>query len=261
MPYYVVNTGRGRSTHIMKSNSPNTPNPMSPGSIAAQLIWFGGNPKHSLCGLQATRYVNVFTPSEASCRECKKRWQLAIAAEAAKPQRQPAQAPGKKASTAMGCLGLIVILLVVGGIITGIVLAVSKADRDTGQPAKGMLARVPGCTVTSATGALSIGDLGSNEASEAICVLPDAATVTLATWGSTNPQADDPSLDTQNQEQGVYDDIQFNASPPDCCIIGNSPTAWAASIDNGGQSDWSTVEQALGGQAVTSAPASWNPGP
>jgi hypothetical protein len=63
VPYYVVNTGRGRSTHIMKSSSPSTPDPMSPGNIAAQLIWFGGNPKHTLCGLQATRYVNVFTPS------------------------------------------------------------------------------------------------------------------------------------------------------------------------------------------------------
>ena len=45
MPYYVVNVARGRATHIMKSSSPSTPNPMSPGSIAAQLIWFGGNPK------------------------------------------------------------------------------------------------------------------------------------------------------------------------------------------------------------------------
>jgi len=25
MPYYVVNAGRGRSTHIMKSNSPSIP--------------------------------------------------------------------------------------------------------------------------------------------------------------------------------------------------------------------------------------------
>jgi hypothetical protein len=78
--YYVVNAGRGRSTHIMKSKSPSTPNPLSPGSIAAQLLWFGGNPKYTLCGLQATRYVNVFEPGEASCRECRKRWQLDVAA-------------------------------------------------------------------------------------------------------------------------------------------------------------------------------------
>jgi hypothetical protein len=38
-------------------------------------------------GLAATRYVNVFTPSEASCRECKKRWQLAgLADEGSRPR-------------------------------------------------------------------------------------------------------------------------------------------------------------------------------
>ncbi len=124
-----------------------------------------------------------------------------------------------------------------------------------------MLTRIPGCTVTSATGPLSIGDLGSNEASEGTCLLPDGTTVELATWGSTDPQADYPSADTQNQEQGVYNDTLGNANnfpPPDCCIIGNSPTAWAASINEGGESDWRTVEQALGGHAVTNPPASWS---
>jgi hypothetical protein len=81
MPYYVVNAGRGRSTHIMESSSPSTPNPASVGGVVADLLWFGGNPKSTLCGLQATRYVDVFTPAEASCRECKKRWQLKAAAE------------------------------------------------------------------------------------------------------------------------------------------------------------------------------------
>ena len=61
---------------------------MSPGSVAAQLLWFGGNAKSTLCGLQATRYVNVFTPSEASCWECRKRWQLAVAGEQARAQRE-----------------------------------------------------------------------------------------------------------------------------------------------------------------------------
>lgn len=37
--------------------------------------------KSTLCGLAATRYVDVFDPSEASCRECRKRWQLAAAEE------------------------------------------------------------------------------------------------------------------------------------------------------------------------------------
>jgi len=91
MPYYVVNAGRGRSTHIMKSNSPSTPNPLSPGSIAAQLLWFGGNPKFTLCGLQATRFVDVFSPSEASCRECRKRWQAAGGEATRRAQQQAAR--------------------------------------------------------------------------------------------------------------------------------------------------------------------------
>lgn len=71
MPYYVVHAGWGRSsTHIMKSN-------VGP--------WFGGD---TLCSLQATRHVNVYTPSEASCRECRKRWELAVAAEAATARKR-----------------------------------------------------------------------------------------------------------------------------------------------------------------------------
>jgi hypothetical protein len=68
--YYVVNTGRGRGTHIMLSNSPHMP------GVITQLI-VGVPGKTTLCGLPATRYVNVFSPAEASCRECRKRWQLA----------------------------------------------------------------------------------------------------------------------------------------------------------------------------------------
>jgi hypothetical protein len=88
MPYYVVNASRGRSTHVMKSNSPSTPNPVSPGSIVAELLWFGGSPKFTLCGLQATRYVDVFSPSEASCRECRKRWQAAGGEDTRRAQQQ-----------------------------------------------------------------------------------------------------------------------------------------------------------------------------
>ena len=120
MPYYVVNAGRGRSTHIMKSNSPSTPNPMSPGSIAAQLIWFGGNAKSTLCGLQATRYVNVFTPAEASCRECKKRWELSVKAEAAHAAKTPAQKQAEAKNTALGCL---IVILIFGVIAIAIVMA------------------------------------------------------------------------------------------------------------------------------------------
>jgi hypothetical protein len=90
--YYVVNAGRGRSaTHIMQSRTPSTPNPASPGSILAQLLWFGGNAKPTLCGLPAARHVNVFTPGEASCRECRRRWELATkAADTRKPSGPPA---------------------------------------------------------------------------------------------------------------------------------------------------------------------------
>ena len=91
MPFYVVNAGRGRSTHIMASTDASTPDPRSPESIIAQLLWFGGNAKSTLCGLQASRHVDVFTPAEASCRECKKRWQLAQAAQQEATQRRAAQ--------------------------------------------------------------------------------------------------------------------------------------------------------------------------
>lgn len=59
MPYFVYNTGRGRSTtHISKDR------------------------RVTLCGLATTRHVDVFGPAEASCRECRKRWQIAQAAPA-----------------------------------------------------------------------------------------------------------------------------------------------------------------------------------
>jgi hypothetical protein len=87
MPYYVVNTatsgrlGQGSrasaGTHIMESATSSTPDPNSIGGMAAQLLWFGGNAKSTLCGRPALRHVEVFTPDEVSCRECKRRWQLA----------------------------------------------------------------------------------------------------------------------------------------------------------------------------------------
>jgi hypothetical protein len=96
--YYVVNTGRirlggavtSRGTHTMWSKTPSTPDPGSPGGIAAQLIWFGGNAKTTLCGLPALRNVsNVFTPAEVSCRECRKRWQAAMAKEQPGARQEP----------------------------------------------------------------------------------------------------------------------------------------------------------------------------
>lgn len=81
MPYYVVNAGSGRSsTHIMNSARTRAP------GLAGQVIT--GAVKVTLCGLTATRYVNVLNPSEASCRECRKRWRLQVNAVAAKTPEQ-----------------------------------------------------------------------------------------------------------------------------------------------------------------------------
>jgi hypothetical protein len=77
MPYYVVNAGRGQSTHIMKSKSPSIPGMGT--FLISNIVGFGGGTvKDTLCGLAASRYVSMFTPSEASCRECRKRWQLEV---------------------------------------------------------------------------------------------------------------------------------------------------------------------------------------
>jgi hypothetical protein len=91
MPYYVVNIGSSRTvmptagtgTHIMKSATPTTP------------IGLAGGPKTTLCGRRAVRYVDVFTPAEASCRECKKRWQIGAAADAAEAERKAAVAKAR----------------------------------------------------------------------------------------------------------------------------------------------------------------------
>ena len=76
--YYVVNPASGgRGTHIVNANrrTPYHPNPWHPGNFIMQLQAFTGT--YTLCDLKAGRRVNVFTPDEASCRECRKRWQLA----------------------------------------------------------------------------------------------------------------------------------------------------------------------------------------
>jgi hypothetical protein len=87
VPYYVVNAGRGRSsTHIMKSTSQSIPG-LGTFVVSNVVGVGGGTTKQTLCELTATRYVNVFTPSEASCRECKNRWQLAVRADAGKRPR------------------------------------------------------------------------------------------------------------------------------------------------------------------------------
>jgi hypothetical protein len=66
MSYYVVNAGRGRSTHVSMAPVP---------GLAITLL--AGAPS-TLCGLPATRQVDAFTPAEVSCRECRRRWKLAM---------------------------------------------------------------------------------------------------------------------------------------------------------------------------------------
>ncbi len=172
----------------MMSKSPSIPGVGT--FVVSNVVGFGGGTtKETLCGLTASRYVNVFTPNEASCRECKKRWQLAVAAEAARAAMAPRRASpsDKKASPLAAIAVLFVILVVAGGIITGIVLAVGKADRDSGQPAKGMLARIPGCTITAVTGGNSL----NNATSAAKCTLSDNVLVEVWTWSNNPPDTTD----------------------------------------------------------------------
>jgi hypothetical protein len=124
------------------------------------------------------------------------------------------------------------------------------------QPAQEMLKRIPGCTVTAATG----DNLAQNQVSAAKCTLPDDAYVEIWTWSDNPP-------DTTDQQAWAYSEshplVQL-ADTPDCCIMGTSPVPWVASISGDETyvasvraSDWSTVQQALGGQVVTNPPASW----
>ncbi len=110
MGYYVVNAmnSRGkvtsRATHIMQSGSPDTPGHPS-ALIAGTLLAAGSRPKGTLCGLLAGRHVDVFQPAEASCRECRKRHQIAMAKGAVlSPQQRPAQAGRQALAQVVGCL-------------------------------------------------------------------------------------------------------------------------------------------------------------
>jgi hypothetical protein len=105
MPYYVVNVGRGRATtHISKGvRSAGLIETLATGQDRAVI-------GQTLCGLGATRLVEVFPPAEATCRECKRRWQLEIAAEAAKT---PEQREREERSAGLAILvGLVVVMVV-----------------------------------------------------------------------------------------------------------------------------------------------------
>ncbi|MGP7996645.1 MAG: hypothetical protein ACLPKI_04825 [Streptosporangiaceae bacterium] len=106
MGYYVVNAMNScgkvtsRTTHLMQSSSPDTPG-HPPALIAGTLLAVGSRPKGTLCGLLAGRHMDVFQPAEASCRECRKRYGLALVKEAALTPRQRAgraRAEAKEAS-------------------------------------------------------------------------------------------------------------------------------------------------------------------
>ena len=80
--FYVANAAGERrdSTHIVNaSRTPYDPNPWHPGNLIYTLTNFWPT---TLGGLRASRRVEVFTPDEASCRECRKRWQLRVARDA-----------------------------------------------------------------------------------------------------------------------------------------------------------------------------------
>lgn len=83
MRYYVVNSGHGRSTHITREPIP---------GLAVMLLT--GAPS-TLCGLAATRQVDVFTPAEVSCRKCRRRWELA-------PQPKPVMSRNHEQAAARG---------------------------------------------------------------------------------------------------------------------------------------------------------------
>jgi hypothetical protein len=88
--YYVVNSGTGRrvsqgSTHIMRSRSSRTP---VTGALMELTLGGAGAHKRTLCGRPALRDVSgVFTPEQASCRECKVRYAKLVPAAAPSPPR------------------------------------------------------------------------------------------------------------------------------------------------------------------------------
>lgn len=243
MPYYVVNVGRGQATHIMESTSPRTPHGVT-------ATYFAAN-KFTLCGLNATRYMNVFAPSEASCRECRKRWQLATAKEAAMtPEQRQARDKAEAGKQAIGCL---VILLVVLGIILFVIFRPHSAS--AAQP---ILSKIPSCASISTTGGYSIDD---NTVAEGSCDLADGTTLKIYVWAAG---------DTSDQHDFVYwnsSNCTSSGPPPlnapDGCFVGSNPTPWFIDIStsnfamSGAESDWSPAENALGGVRVTTPPASW----
>lgn len=70
--YYIVNADRSQALHVMYSRNSSTPS-----GFWAGLSVFSPQPKETLCGRAAIRPVPVFSPEEATCRECRRRWEIA----------------------------------------------------------------------------------------------------------------------------------------------------------------------------------------
>jgi hypothetical protein len=78
------------TTHIMCSNSSSVP---FPGIVSELVLCSSGPQKTTLCGLPALRDVSgVFSPNQATCRECKARYPQHLAAQRATEARQALQA-------------------------------------------------------------------------------------------------------------------------------------------------------------------------
>jgi hypothetical protein len=69
---YVYN--KTRFPHVSESTTIH----IMAGRMSGLLSLIVGNQmSYALCGRRASRQIDVFEPSEATCRECKRRWELA----------------------------------------------------------------------------------------------------------------------------------------------------------------------------------------
>ncbi len=240
--YYVVNAKNlqepfaSRATHIIQTGS--------------------GYKDRTLCGVLAGRFDNAFHPYEASCDECRGRWQLAK--DTPRPQQRAKAESNKQAA---GCLTA---LLVIAIIITVVVVAIVNSGPSG--PALAVMQKIHGCTSIKTWGGNSLDD---NTVSEGSCQLYDGTNVNVYVWAS---------FDVADQHDYVYQSdsncvppsvatIGFGNSP-DGCFVGSNPQPWFIDVAtsnfvaSGAESDWAPVENGLADHGVTAihvtkAPLSW----
>lgn len=100
--YYTVLSGRGTTAHWMRSKTGViSGGPLTPGSIAAEMLWFGGKDySYTLCGKRASGPSHQAT---VGCRECKARKANQMATRPVAPRTpvapQPPVAPRPTIST------------------------------------------------------------------------------------------------------------------------------------------------------------------